>query len=289
MLLGYSRQAYYQAKKYEQQLAYEGELIIKEVLKHRELLKHLGTRKLLGKLEPFLREHNFSIGRDGLYNLLREKDLLVRKRKRKGSITTFSKHSYRKYPNVSKGFIPNAANQLWVSDITYIHIGSGFGYLSIITDQYSHKIVGFCLFKTLETKGPLLALKMAMDGADSLKKLIHHSDRGVQYCCGDYVKILKDEHIKISMTEKGDPLENPVAERVNGILKVELLEKAYPNFSAAQIAIAKAISTYNYYRPHNSIDDLTPVEAHQMNGYIPKKWKNYYQIKQQKKKEAECL
>jgi putative transposase len=289
LLLGYSRQAYYQAKKYEQQLAYEGELIIAEVLKQRTLLKHLGTRKLLGKLETFLKEHHFSIGRDGLNNLLRENDLLVRKRKRKGSITTFSKHSFRKYPNVSKGFIPTAANQLWVCDITYIHIGNGFGYLSIITDQYSHKIVGFCLYKTLETKGPLLALKMAIDGADNIKGLIHHSDRGVQYCCGDYVKILNDEQIKISMTAKGDPLENPVAERVNGILKIELLEKAYPNFNIAQEAVAKAISIYNYYRPHNSINDLTPVEAHQMKGYIPKKWKNYYQIKQQKKQEVECI
>jgi putative transposase len=283
LLLGYSRQAYYQSKKYEQQTAYEGELIIAEVLKHRELLKYLGTRKLLGKLEPFLKEHQFGIGRDGLNNLLRNYGLLVRKRKRKGCITTYSKHIYRKYPNIIKGFVPTAANQLWVSDITYIHIGNGFGYLSIITDQYSHKIVGFCLYKTLEAKGPLLALKMAMDSADNLKNLIHHSDRGVQYCCGDYVKILKDAQIKISMTEQGDPLENAVAERVNGILKIELLEKVYPNFIAAQEAIAKAISIYNYYRPHNSINDLTPVEAHQMNGYIPKKWKNYYQIKQQEK------
>lgn len=289
MLLGYSRQAYYQAKKYEQQLAYEGELIIAEVLKHRELLKYLGTRKLLGKLETFLQEHQFSIGRDGLNELLRDYGLLVRKRKRKGCITTFSKHSFRKYPNVSKGFIPTAANQLWVCDITYIHIGNGFGYLSIITDQYSHKTVGFCLYKTLEAKGPLLALKMAMDSADNLDNLIHHSDRGVQYCCGDYVKILNDAPIKISMTEKGDPLENAVAERVNGILKIELLEKAYHNFGTAQEAIAKAISIYNYYRPHNSINDLTPVEAHLMKGHIPKKWKNYYQIKQQKKEKVECF
>jgi transposase InsO family protein len=157
LLLGYSRQAYYQAKKYEQQLAFEEELIIAEVLKHRELLKYLGTRKLLGKLETFLKDHQFKIGRDGLNTLLRENGLLVRKRKRKGSVTTFSKHNFRKYPNVSKGFIPTAANQLWVCDITYIHIGNGFGYLSIVTDQYSHKIVGFCLYKTLEAKGPLLA------------------------------------------------------------------------------------------------------------------------------------
>jgi putative transposase len=283
LLLGFTRQAYYQGNKYLQQQAYEGELIIAEVLKHRQLLKYLGVRKLLVKMETFLQEHNFSIGRDGLYELLREHHLLVRKRKRNGSITTFSKHVFRKYPNISKGFIPFAPNLLWVSDITYIHIGNGFGYLSIITDQYSHKIVGFCLHKTLETKGPLLALKMAIDATSNVKGLIHHSDRGVQYCCTDYVKILQDAHIKISMTEQGDPLENPVAERINGILKVELLEKSYSNFAVAQVAIAKAISIYNYYRPHNSINDLTPIEAHQKKGEIPKKWKNYYQINKQKK------
>jgi putative transposase len=280
LLLGFSRQAYYQGKKHFQQQAYESELIITEVLKHRQLLKYLGTRKLLVKMEAFLQEHQLSIGRDGLYSLLRDYDLLVRKRKRNGSITTFSKHIFRKYPNISKDIIPFGPNQVWVGDITYIHIGNGFRYLSIITDLYSHKIVGFNLHKTLETKGPLLALKMAINATDTVKGLIHHSDRGVQYCCTDYVNILKHADIKISMTEQGDPLENPVAERVNGILKIEILEKSYPNFAAAQADVARAISIYNYYRPHNSINDLTPVAAHQKSGVIPKRWKNYYQKKE---------
>lgn len=218
-----------------------------------------------------------------MFKLLDEHHLLVRKRKRKGSITTWSKHHYRKYPNIIKGFVPNAPNQVWVGDITYIHIGNGFGYLSLITDVYSHKIVGFCLHKTLEAKGPLQALKMAMGANKDVSQLTHHSDRGVQYCCDDYVKVLTDNKIKISMTEKGDPLENAIAERVNGILKTELLEKAYANFSDAQKAIAVAISTYNFLRPHNSINNLKPSEAHLMNGEIPKKWINYCQQKQLKK------
>ena len=264
-----------------QQEAYEGDLIIVEVLRYRVLQKHLGTRKLFDELQLFLAQHRFTIGRDGLFSLLRDNDLLVRKRKRKGSITTWSKHHYRKYPHITKGFIPTTANQLWVSDITYIHIGNNFGYLSLITDVYSHKIVGFCLYKTLEAKGPLQALKMAMAATKDVSQLIHHSDRGVQYCCDDYVKLLNDNHIKISMTEKGDPLENAVAERVNGILKTELLEKGYSNFNDAQQAIAVAISTYNFLRPHNSINNLKPVEAHLMSGVIPKKWTNYYQKNRQ--------
>ena len=286
MLLGYSRQGYYKNKKHFQQEAYEAELVVSEVLRYRVLQKYIGTRKLFDEMQVFLNEHKFSIGRDALFNLLREHELLVRRRKRKGSVTTWSKHHYRKYPNIIKGFEPTAANLLWVSDITYIHVGTGFGYLSLITDVYSHKIVGFYLNKTLEAYGSLQALKMAIAATKDVSQLVHHSDRGVQYCCDDYVKILNKKQIKISMTEKGDPLENPVAERVNGILKVELLDKKYSNFSDAQKAIGIAISTYNFLRPHNSINNLKPVEAHEMSGTIPKKWTNYYQ-KNKQKKEAE--
>ena len=267
-----------------QQQAYEADLIIIQVLKHREHQKHIGTRKLFDEMQHFLHQHQFSIGRDGLFTLLRENGLLVRRTKRKGSITTWSKHHYRKYPNIIKGFVPTAPNLLWVSDITYIHISKGFAYLSLITDVYSHKIVGFCLHKTLEALGPLQALRMAKNANRNIPHLIHHSDRGVQYCCDSYVKLLKDSCIKISMTEKGDPLENAIAERVNGILKTELLEKEYPNFTTAQQAIAVAISTYNYLRPHNSINNLKPVDAHTMSGEIPKRWTNYYQKNKQKTK-----
>lgn len=259
------------------------------MLRYRVHQKKLGTRKLFDVMAAFLKDHSFKIGRDALFSLLRENNLLVRKRKRKGSITTWSKHHYRKYPNIIKGFMPNTPNHLWVSDITYIHVSNGFAYLSLITDVYSHKIVGFYLHKTLEAKGPLQALKMALESTTDVTNLIHHSDRGVQYCCDEYVKQLDDEEIKISMTEDGDPLENAVAERVNGILKDELLEKCYPNFNESKVAISKAISTYNFLRPHNSINNLKPVEAHLMKGEIPKKWTNYYQKNKAKKEAAKLV
>lgn len=232
-------------------------------------------------LRNFSELHQINIGRDALFSLLREHDLLIRKRKRK-AVTTFSKHWLKKYPNLIREFIPLAANMLLVSDITYIVVGDGFAYLSLITDAYSHKITGFYLSRTLEAKGSILALKMALKNCKGAKILIHHSDRGVQYCSADYVKILQDKNIKISMTENGDPLENAIAERVNGILKEELLQTKYTCFEDTQKSVAKAITIYNSLRPHSSCDMLTPNEAHKKEGELKKHWKNYY-----KKKEVE--
>jgi putative transposase len=283
-LLGYSRQSYYQGKKCIQKKAYESDIIIEEVLRYRKLQKRLGTRKLFAEMQPFFKSHNFQIGRDGLFNLLSARGLLVTKRKRRGCVTTFSKHRFKKYPNIIRDFIPIAPNQLWVSDITYIHLPSSFAYLSLITDAYSHKIVGFYLCKDLTANGPLQALKMAVNANVNITELIHHSDRGVQYCCDAYVKILHDKKIKISMTENGDPLENAIAERVNGILKEELLEEVFPSFETAQREVAIACSTYNHLRPHGSIDNLKPVEAHLKTGVLKKTWKSYW--KKEKVKEV---
>jgi len=283
LLLGYSRQSYYQGIKYIQQKAYQADVIIEEVLRYRKQLKRIGTRKLLEEMQGFLAAHHFQIGRDGMFNLLAERGLLVTKRKRRGCITTLSKHRFKKYPNIIRDFIPIAPNQLWVSDITYIHLQEGFAYLSLITDAYSRKIVGFYVSKDLSAKGPLQALKMAIKNNPDIKNLIHHSDRGVQYCCDEYTNLLTYRNIKISMTEKGDPLENAIAERVNGVLKQELLEEVFTDYTSAQKAIAVACSTYNYIRPHGSIDNLKPYEAHQKSGAIKKRWKNYHQLKKEKK------
>lgn len=283
MLLGYSRQSYYQGIKYIQQKAYEADIIIEEVLRYRKHQKRLGTRKLLHEMQEFLHAHHFQIGRDAMFDLLAHQGLLVTKRKRRGCVTTLSKHRFKKYPNIIRDFIPIAPNQLWVSDITYIHLPGSFAYLSLITDAYSRKIVGFYLSKDLTAKGPLKALKMALKANPLTSGLIHHSDRGVQYCCDAYVKLLNGKNIKISMTENGDPLENAIAERVNGILKSELLEEVFASFETAQREVAIACSTYNYLRPHGSIDNLKPSEAHQGSGETNKRWKNYYQINQQKK------
>lgn len=248
MLLGYSRQSYYQVIKHIQHKAYEADVIIEEVLRYRKHQKRIGTRKLLEEMQDFLQVHHFQIGRDALFDLLAERGLLISKRKRRGCITTLSKHRFKKYPNIIRDFIPTAPNQLWVSDITYIHLPNSFAYLSLITDAYSRKIVGFYMSKDLTAKGPLQALKMALKTNPNIAGLIHHSDRGVQYCCDVYVKLLEDEKISISMTEKGDPLENAIAERVNGILKGELLEEVFKDYETAQREVAVACSTYNHLR-----------------------------------------
>jgi len=280
-LLGYSRQAYYQHQKQQEKEAFEGELVVQQVLHHRKLQKRIGGRKLFSMVQPFFLQHCIGMGRDAFFTLLRNNGLLIRIRKHKAR-TTDSNHPFRKYPNLIREFIPTAPNQLWVSDITYIVIGDTFGYLNLITDAFSRKIVGFYLSENLSAKGTILALKQALKNNPNIKGLIHHSDRGVQYCCFEYVEILMKERIKISMTENNDPLENAIAERVNGILKSELLKEDYIAFEHAQEAVAVAISTYNHLRPHSSIGNLTPFEAHSLNnGAMPKRlWKNYYQPKQ---------
>lgn len=275
LLLGYSRQALHKYRKNNVAGNLETELIIQQVLKFRELQPRVGTRKLILLLEDFIRDHSFKIGRDALFNLLREKKLLVRRRKRNVQ-TTFSKHWLRKYPNLIREMTFIKPNSLWVSDITYLEVGNTFSYLSLITDGYSRKITGFHLSKTLEASGCIKALKMALNSCAVTMNLIHHSDRGVQYCCKDYVQILSDHYIKISMTESGDPLENAIAERVNGILKDELLQDKYVNFEDAQKSVAIAISIYNSLRPHASCNMLTPEIAHQKEGELKKHWKNYY-------------
>ena len=284
-LLGYSRQAFYKFVKHAEKEALQHDLILQEVLRIRKTLKRLGTRKLLFKMEGFMREHHIEIGRDAMFDLLATHKLLIRKRKRRVPITTFSDHWMRKYPNLIVDFIPTAPNQLWVSDITYITLKDDFVYLSLITDAYSRKIVGFYLSETLSADGCIKALQMALKNNPQLGRLIHHSDRGSQYCCADYVSILDKHFVKISMTQSGDPLENPIAERVNVILKDELLEKIYINYQEAKQAIATAISIYNYQRPHSSIDMLTPIEAHLREGELKRRWKNYYS----KKKEVVML
>ncbi len=278
LLLGYSRQAYYQQIKVQAQEALQEDLLVQEVVRIRKTQKRIGTRKLLIMMHVFMQQHTIGIGRDAFFEILRNQGLLVRKRKRSKPQTTFSNHWLRKYQNLIIGFVPNAHNQLWVSDITYIRLEKGFAYLSLITDAYSHKIIGFYLCEDLSAKGCVLALKMALKSNPSHDHLIHHSDRGLQYCSHDYVSLLEENHIQISMTRNGDPLENAMAERVNGILKDELLEICYPTFAQAQVAIASAISTYNFQRPHSSVDMLTPVVAHTKSGELKKHWKNYYVI-----------
>lgn len=190
--------------------------------------------------------------------------------------TTNSNHRYRMYKNLIKGLIPTCANQLWVSDITYIDTICGCCYLHLVTDAYSHKIIGFCLSNTLEAKHTLAALRMAIENTptDCLDGLIHHSDRGVQYCCNEYVKELKKYDIRISMTEDYKPTDNAIAERVNGILKTEVIyrEQRFKNIDEARERILRFIHFYNEKRPHSSIGMKVPAQVHYESGLQRKVW-----------------
>lgn len=240
----------------------------------------LGGRKLYALLQPDLLHHQIKIGRDGLFDLLAEHALLVR-RKRRRAITTHSNHWYRKYPNLIKEFVPISANELWVSDITYWRTPFGFLYISFITDAYSHKIIGYHLANNLKAINNVKALQMALKTLHgSVNELKHHSDRGIQYCSAEYVNLLQDYKIKISMTESGDPLENPVAERINGIIKEEYLKhKHIKNQIKALEVLQQSVLLYNNERPHLSNNFLTPKQAHQLTGKLNKQWKNYYHKK----------
>jgi len=254
-------------------------LVLQEVLRFRKFHRHMGGRKLYEKLSPFMLDHQIKMGRDALFDLLAVNRLLVRRKRRKVT-TTQSFHYFRKHPNRIREFIPTAVNQLWVSDITYWKIDVGYVYISLITDAYSHKIVGYEVANTLETIESLKALRMALDELAELPgNLVHHSDRGIQYCSAPYVKLLQEYNIRISMTENGDPLENAIAERVNGILKEEYLN----DYQVADLIEAKKllhfiIKLYNEERPHMSIGNQTPDIAHKSNLKTEKLWKNYYSI-----------
>ena len=275
-LFGRSRQAYYQRNKYNYKEEVKEEILLQLVEKQRELMPKLGGRKLLELIQPRL-PTELSIGRDSFFDFLRCHGLLVGKRRRRVK-TTYSNHWLRKYPNLIKEFVPTRSNQLWVSDITYVETVSGFVYLNLITDAYSRKIVGWAIGETLEAKYTIEALKMALKQIPKgTEGLIHHSDRGVQYCCGDYVKILNKNHVQISMTENGDPRENAIAERVNGILKDEWLNQIrLKSIGEAIKELKRIVLIYNSCRPHSSLDMKTPEYAHSQSGVFKKRWKTYY-------------
>ena len=272
-LFGKSRQAWYGQSHAGQQQQLSNTLILKLVEEIREDLPRAGVPQLYQKLRQPLADHGIKMGRDGLYNLLGTHGYLLRYRRRK-PYTTDSHHHYKKYPNLIREVMLTSCGQLWVSDITYLRLPQGFCYLSIITDAYSRKIVGYQLHPTLHSKGAIDALIMAATHSKRQGSLIHHSDRGIQYCCSDYVQMLEHYGINISMTENGDPYENAIAERVNGILKNEfLLNRTFTNYSEAVSAVDFAVDKYNHARPHASCDYLTPATAHEQSGLLKKRWK----------------
>ena len=284
-LFGVTRQAFYEAQLHENKTSIAHMIVLTLVREQRDDIPMLGTRKLIFMLTPELEKHGIKMGRDQLFDLLRFHGLLMRRRKRIAK-TTDSHHWLKKYPNLIKDIVLSAANQLWVSDITYIRTLQGFNYLSLITDAYSRKIMGYALYETLEAMGPTEALKMAIKELNEIAVfiLIHHSDRGVQYCSTEYVDILIKANIAISMTQSSSPYENALAERVNGTIKNDFFpKKVYQNHKEAKKSISKIIQVYNQKRPHASVDYLTPDEAHLKEGNLKKRWKQYYKPVTQKK------
>jgi transposase InsO family protein len=273
--LGYSPQAYHKHNKktFQQQLN-EG-LILSEIDAIRKHQPRCGGRKLFIMLQPFLKQHNISMGRDKFFDLLNRNKLLVRKTKR-NVYTTMSKHHYHRYPNLVKGFNPMKAHELWVADITYIPLKERFAYLFLITDAYSRKIVGYHVSDDMKVSSAVVALKQALAQKPTETIVIHHSDRGIQYCSNEYVSLLKEYNAMISMTESGDPLENAIAERVNGILKTELISSSYSDIHAASIHISRCITIYNHRRRHSSLNWQLPAIVHEQKGPQIRRWKNYY-------------
>lgn len=262
-LFGYSKQAYYKQQKYYR-LSQDSKQRVKTlVLDLRRQMPRLGTRKLYHLLKDGL-----GIGRDKLFALLRDEGLLVYKRKRY-TVTTNSKHWMKKYPNLVKTIQLTRPEQLWVADITYIDTAEdGNAYLHLVTDAYSKQIMGYELCNNMEGASTLKALQMAVRNRKYKDEpLIHHSDRGLQYCSKLYTDYLIENQIMISMTENGDPYENAIAERVNGILKDEFgLAEQLNNIAEAMEQTRQSISTYNQIRPHLSCHMLTPLQMHQQRG-----------------------
>lgn len=251
---GYSRQAYYKRQKVKARHFLEALFVLDEVRKIRRSQPNVGTRKL----HKMIRLRGFKIGRDKLFQILREHHMLIYPKKRYTK-TTNSFHRFRKYPNLIKEMKITASDQVFVADITYIDTLEGFCYLFLISDVFSRKIVGYDLSNSLCIEGCQRALKMALKGVKKPEKLIHHSDRGIQYCSNGYVRILEENGIRISMTEENHCYENAIAERINGILKTEfMLGEKLPSIAVAKELVKDSIKTYNEERLHMSLDYQTP-------------------------------
>lgn len=282
-LFGKSRQAYYQYNKSDLSTFKRDTVILETIITYREEAPRLGAFKLYIILLGILGRENM-MGRDAFFNFMSAKRLMLKPSK--GRRTTNSNHRFHKYTNLTKGFVPTSINQLWVSDITYIETADGICYLHLITDAYSHKIIGWVLAPTLQAIYTLEALEdaIAQTGKNDLSELIHHSDRGSQYCSKLYVDKLNEYNIKISMTQDYKPTDNAIAERVNGILKQEWLyvNHQFKDEVHARGELARIILFYNTKRPHMSNNMNTPEQVHSQGARPKRCWKNkIYLPKQQ--------
>jgi putative transposase len=262
-VFSHSRQGFYKHLRLRQERDEQEALVISMVHEIRARQPRVGCRKMLRTVNRrLLYLGEAPIGRDRMFALLREKDLLVKPLKRR-TYTTDSYHRFRTYRNLLKTVVPSGPNQAWAGDITYLRHRKGFSYLFLLTDVYSRKIVGYHLSESLAAEGALKTLRMARRQNNLSKGIIHHSDRGIQYCCDAYVEELKKHKMLISMTEINHCYENSLAERVNGTLKNDLLlGEVFLNHKHAVLATKQAVAIYNNERWHESLDYDTPSMRH---------------------------
>lgn len=257
-----SRQSYYKGRKDQAKRMRDQDQLLQMVHPIRHQMPRIGGRKLYFMIQETMNKSAVKMGRDRFFHLLRAHDLLVRPKRRYVN-TTQSHHRFWVYKNLTDNIHVPRPNRLWVSDITYVRTLEGFCYLALITDAFSRKIVGYDVSDSLELNGCMRALRSALQTASDLRQLIHHSDRGIQYCSSQYTKLLNDRGIKISMADKGNCYQNAMAERVNGILKNEFnLDVTFKSKQHAIETVRQSIYIYNQYRPHWALQLRTPQYCH---------------------------
>lgn len=261
-LLGISRQAVYQREKRADARANLLAPVKAIVMDWRRFMPRLGARKLYHLIKPMLNEQGIKLGRDGFFDYLRSAGLLVKPWKNYTQ-TTFSKHWMRKYPNLLKEVCADRPEKVFVSDITYLESAEGVHYLSLVTDACSRKIMGYEVSREMKASDVVKALKMAVRARRCTSPLIHHSDRGVQYCASEYQEALRLAEITPSMTDGYDCYQNALAERVNGILKQEFLLYKCKSFDDLKVLVEQSVNIYNQLRPHLSLGMKTPEEVHE--------------------------
>jgi len=260
--LGMSRANWYKVRKRRKRREVDEELVVKLTQEQRRLHPRMGCRKLKKVIQPALSEAGVSIGRDRLFEVLGDHELLVPP-PRRSCRTTDSRHCLPLFPNLVRDFEPTGPNQAWVSDITYVRTEDSFVYLALIMDRYSRKIVGHHCGDSLEAIGCIEALDRALEELPEGCQPIHHSDRGCQYCCHEYVKRLNNHGLKVSMTETDHCAENAHAERLNGILKLEYgIGLTFRDAAQARATVDQAVWLYNHRRPHGSLELRTPADVH---------------------------
>jgi len=259
-----TRQNYYARRKLRKRRGLDGELVARLVKQERCLQPRLGTRKMRVLLREPLTKAGVQLGRDRFFEVLREHDLLLARRRSERPRTTHSYHGLPVFRNLVKGRQAQRANEIWVGDLTYLRSEEGFMFLSLLTDKVSRHVVGYHCGDSLESIGCQEALKMALKQLKAGQQPIHHSDRGSQYCCHDYVELASSRGLTMSMTEEDHCAENALAERMNGILKSEYgLDQEFKTKVQLTKAVDQAIRLYGTRRPHTALGDRFPAQVHQ--------------------------